>query len=108
MSRNIEIPKKTRHNIAFTITDENNDPVDLTAAEEVILRVDTELGEYGSNVAEFTQDTKNSDGVASWNLDNSDTDIKAGLYWYEIEVVYSSTQSTNPYVGRFFIKERVE
>jgi len=108
MSRNIEIPQRTRHNISYTITDENGDVKDLTQTQEVILRVNTEVGEYGDQVAEFTADTKNENGVATWNLRNDDTDISTGLYAYEIELVYGSNQSTVPHVGDFFIKKRVE
>jgi len=107
MSRNIEVPKATRYNVSYTITDDDGATIDLTAAEDVYLKVSTEKGGYGETVIDKSAGTVNADGVATWSLTDSDTDLENGLYEFEIEIKYGSDQSTQPEKAKFFVKERV-
>lgn len=107
MSRNIEVPKATRYNITYTITDEDGNNIDLTSAEDVFLKVSTEKGGYGETVIDKSADTTDGNGVATWNLKDDETDIANGIYYFEIEVKYGINQSTQPEKAKFFIKERV-
>lgn len=104
----IEVEKATRENVSYNITDEDGDEIDLTSAEEVVMRVSNDLNVEDEPVIEKEAGTVDSNGNATWNFKDSDTDISTGLYYFEIEIQYSSDQSTVPEVGEFFVRKRVE
>jgi len=105
----IEVERATRENVSYTITDEQTgNAVDLTTADDVILRVSHDLNVEDGYVLEKSAGTQNSNGNAVWNLKDTDTDIEHGIYMFEIEIKYGSTQSTVPEVGKFYVRQRVQ
>lgn len=106
----IEVERATRENITYTIKNEAGNAVDLTTADDVILRVSHDLNtdDESDYVIEESAGTQDSEGNAVWNLKDVDTDIEHGIYNFEIEVKYGSSQSTVPEVGKFYVRQRVE
>lgn len=103
---NISVEQNTRQYITYIITDESDNPINLEGADEARLRVANQLQSTDFEI-DVAADSKNSDGEAVWELSNSQTDLRTGLYYFEVEIVYGSDNSTIPVVGRFFVKKRV-
>ena len=51
----------------------------------------------------FTGTVTVSDGVATWHIDSTDSDIDAGVYYWDAQITTSSGDINTVYAGKFTI-----
>lgn len=108
--QNIKQFKGEKNELDFTITDDDNNPIDLTSnVDNVYLVVGTGLKEFGEEKFEKTGTNLNASGEANFVINSSDTtDLTPGNYLYEVYVEYNGSSNYTAEVGRFFVKPRVD
>lgn len=109
--QNLNQFKGENQRLNFTVTDDDDNPIDLTAPNivDVHLDVATGLNRYGELKFEKTGTNLADDGTLDFTINATDTeDFRPGNYLYEVWVEFGNQENYTAEVGKFFLKPRVD
>jgi len=105
MALPIEIYRSEHQKINFEVTNPQNEARDLSGDVEVWFYVSDQLPANVLHIEKECVITDAKDGLVEIELDEEETDLATGLYYYSVIVIYPNGNNYNGGIGRFFVKK---
>lgn len=105
----MEIIRGDDSDFELTFTDVDGNPIDLTGGT-VFLTVKRSLSDPDEDALlqkEFIDFDDPTGGITVIHLENSETDLPRGDYYFDIQLKDASSKIESTYVGKFIVKRDV-